>query len=80
MTAVRSSLAINPLALKMYNEQRKAWMAAGGELISLPQNEQAEMMHTISGVGDDISKNKPELRDAYQVVTQAAQRTRQAPS
>ncbi len=74
------SLAINPLALKMYNEQRNAWVAAGGELISLPQNEQAELMHTLSSVGDDISKNKPELREAYQVVRQAAQRTRQAPS
>lgn len=74
------SLAINPLALNMYNEQRKAWMAAGGELISLSQDEQVEMMHTLSSVGDDVSKSKPELRGAYQVVTEAARRTRQAPS
>jgi TRAP-type transport system periplasmic protein len=74
------SLAINPLALKMYREQRKAWVAAGGELISLPQNEQAEMMHMLSSVGDDVSKRKPELHEAYQLVTQAAQRTRQVPS
>jgi TRAP-type transport system periplasmic protein len=74
------SLAINPLALKMYYEQRKAWVTAGGELISLPRNEQAEMMHVLSSVGDDVSKRKPELHEAYQLVTQAAQRTRQAPS
>jgi TRAP-type transport system periplasmic protein len=74
------SLAINPLALKMYHEQRKAWLTAGGELISLPRNEQAEMMHMLSSVGDDVSKRKPELHEAYQLVTQAAQRTRQAPS
>jgi TRAP-type transport system periplasmic protein len=74
------SRAINAPALDMYHQQRKAWVAAGGELISLPQNEQAEMMKMLSSVGNDIAKSKPELRDAYQVVTQAAQRTRQAPS
>ena len=74
------SLTINAPALKMYNDQRKAWVAAGGELISLPQNEQAEMMRILSSVGDDVSKSKPRLREAYQIVTEAAQRTRQAPS
>jgi TRAP-type C4-dicarboxylate transport system substrate-binding protein len=32
------SRAINAPALKMYLEQRKAWVTNGGELISLPQN------------------------------------------
>ena len=64
----------------MYLEQRKAWTANGGELISLPKDEQAEMMHMLSSVGDDIAKSKPTLREAYQVVLSAAQRTRQAAS
>ena len=38
------SKSIEPVALKMYQEQRKAWTDAGGELISLPREEQAEMM------------------------------------
>ena len=74
------SLAINAPALKMYQEQRKAWVDGGGELISLPQNEQAQMMRMLASVGDDVSKAKPALREAYQVVTDAATRTRQAPS
>jgi TRAP-type transport system periplasmic protein len=74
------SLAINPVALKMYQEQRKAWMDAGGELISLPRDEQAEMMKAFSSVGDDVSKSKTGLREAYQIVADAAKRTRQAPS
>jgi TRAP-type transport system periplasmic protein len=74
------SLAINAPALKMYHDQRKAWAAAGGELISLPKDEQAKMMRILSSVGDDVSKSKPRLREAYQIVTDAAQRTRQAPS
>ena len=74
------SLAINAPALKMYQEQRKAWTDSGGELVSLPQNEQAQMMRMLASVGDDVSKAKPALREAYQVVTEAAMRTRQAPS
>jgi TRAP-type transport system periplasmic protein len=74
------SLAINAPALKMYQQQRKAWVDAGGELVSLPQNEQAEMMHMLSSVGEDVSKAKPALHDAYQVVTDAAKRTRPAPT
>src|ERR1700733_7835914 len=36
---------VNPMALQMYQEQRKTWTTNGGELISLPRDEQASMMH-----------------------------------
>jgi len=74
------STSINPAALKMYQEQRKAWTDAGGELISLPRDEQAEMMRMFSSVGDDVSKAKPAVREAFEIVADAAKRTRQAPS
>ena len=74
------SKSIEPVALKMYQEQRKAWTDAGGELISLPREEQASMMASLSSVGEDVSKPKPALHEAYQIVTDAAKRTRQAPS
>jgi TRAP-type transport system periplasmic protein len=74
------SKSIQPVALKMYQEQRKAWTDSGGELISLPREEQAELMRTLSSVGDDVSKPKPALHEAYQIVSEAAKRTRQAPS
>src|ERR1700730_15350024 len=74
------SKSIEPIAVKMYLEQRKAWTDAGGELISLPREEQVEMMASLSSVGDDVSKPKPALHEAYQIVTDAAKRTRQAPS
>src|SRR6202051_236067 len=63
-----ASVAINPLALSMYQDQRKAWTDAGGELISLPPNEQAELIKTLSSVGEDVSKTKPTLHEAYEVV------------
>jgi TRAP-type C4-dicarboxylate transport system substrate-binding protein len=74
------SKSIEPTAIKMYQEQRKAWTDAGGELISLPREEQASMMASLSSVGEDVSKPKPALHEAYQIVTDAAKRTRQAPS
>jgi hypothetical protein len=64
----------------MYQEQRKAWVAAGGELISLPNEERATMMGMLASVGEDVSKVKPAVHDAYEVVTDVAKRTRQAPS
>jgi TRAP-type transport system periplasmic protein len=74
------SKSIEPVATRMYQEQRKAWTDAGGELISLPREEQASMMASLSSVGEDVSKPKPALHEAYQIVTDAAKRTRQAPS
>jgi TRAP-type C4-dicarboxylate transport system substrate-binding protein len=74
------SVAINPAALAMYAEQRKAWVNDGGELISLPRDEQSAMMATLASVGADVAKAKPAVREAYQIVTDAAQRTRQTSS
>jgi TRAP-type transport system periplasmic protein len=74
------SLAIDPVALAMFAEQRKAWVNGGGELISLPRDEQSAMMATLASVGADVAKAKPALREAYQIVTDAARRTRQASS
>jgi TRAP-type transport system periplasmic protein len=74
------STAINPVALKMDQDQRKAWVDGGGELISLPPDEQASMMKMLASVGADVSKSKPALHDAYDIVADAAKRTRQAPT
>jgi TRAP-type transport system periplasmic protein len=74
--ATKESVAINPVALKLYQQQRKGWVDGGGELISLPPDEQAEMLKTLASVGDEVSKTKPELSAAYQVMTEAAKRAR----
>ena len=71
-----ASTALNPVALAMYAEQRKAWVNGGGELISLAPDEQSAMMATLASVGADIAKTKPALREAYQIVTDAARRVR----
>jgi TRAP-type transport system periplasmic protein len=74
--AAREAKAINPVAIDIINKTRKGWTDGGGELISLPAEEQAAMMKTLSSVGLDVSKAKPALSDAYRIVTDAAARTR----
>src|ERR1700730_16611385 len=74
--AAKGAAAINPAAIEIVNNARKGWTDTGGELISLPPEEQAAMMKTLSGGGAEVSKAKPALSEAYKIVTDAAQRTR----
>jgi TRAP-type C4-dicarboxylate transport system substrate-binding protein len=74
--AASESMAINPQAIEINDRARKAWMDGGGELIGLPADEQSAMLKTLASVGEDVSKTKPQLSVAYQVVTEAAQRMR----
>ena len=73
-------VAINPAAVDCINKARRPGLAQGGELISLPADEQAEMMQTLSSVGDDVSKAKPAVHEAYEIVAAAAKRTQPSPS
>jgi TRAP-type C4-dicarboxylate transport system substrate-binding protein len=75
--AQKAALAINPWEAKFFEEQRKVWVDKGGELIRLPPEEHAAMMESLVGVGDDLSKSKPALHDAYEALVAAAQRTKQ---
>jgi TRAP-type C4-dicarboxylate transport system substrate-binding protein len=77
--AAAESVAINPIAKDLLDKSRQAWIAGGGELNSLPREEQAQMIQTISTVADEVSKTKPGLHDAYVIVADAARRLWLAP-
>jgi TRAP-type C4-dicarboxylate transport system substrate-binding protein len=74
--AAAESVAINPQAIEINDRARKTWTDSGGELISLPGDEQSAMLKILASVGDEVSNTKPLLSAAYQVVTEAAQRNR----
>ena len=74
------TLAIAQWAIDFRDKMGKGWLDQGGELISLPPDEQASMMKTLGSVADDVSKTKPALREAYAVVSEVAKRTRQVAS
>jgi TRAP-type transport system periplasmic protein len=78
--AASESVKINPWAVEFRHKMQKNWVAQGGELISLPPDEQAKMMKTLASVGEDVSKSSPSLQQAYATVAAAARQTEQGPS
>jgi TRAP-type C4-dicarboxylate transport system substrate-binding protein len=74
--AAANSTGIIPFITDFYAAQRKAWTDQGGELIALPANEQAAFMSKISDIADSLSKDKPELNKAVNLVIQAAARNK----
>ena len=74
--AAAGQAAIAPTASEIVNKSRQGWKDTGGELISLPSDEQVELMKTVSSAVADLTKAKPPLNDAYTIVTEAAQRTK----
>jgi TRAP-type C4-dicarboxylate transport system substrate-binding protein len=71
-----ASIAVNAPSAALFEKARKSWTDNGGELIGLPANERGEMMKTLSSVGEDVTKPKPQLYEAYKLVSDAAKRTR----
>jgi TRAP-type C4-dicarboxylate transport system substrate-binding protein len=77
--AAAESVKINPFGTEFRKKMRNAWLAQGGQLISLPPNEQAGLMKMLGSVGEDVSKNKPAVHAAYETVVAAAKRAQQVP-
>jgi TRAP-type C4-dicarboxylate transport system substrate-binding protein len=74
--ATAVSTQIVPFVNDFFAAQRKAWTDTGGELISLPAAEQAALLAKISSIGDDLSKDKPELNGAVKLVFESAARNK----
>src|SRR6202046_2317444 len=56
--AARESVAVNPQATEINENSRKVWTDTGGELISLPRDEQSALLKLLASVGADVSKEK----------------------
>ena len=74
--AEKVTAQIVPFTDAFFAAQRKAWLASGGELISLPPAEEEVMTAQISGVGGDLSRTKPELNQAIKLIFAAAARNK----
>jgi TRAP-type C4-dicarboxylate transport system substrate-binding protein len=72
--AAREALAINPFAAALVGKAFQAWTDSGGELIKLPPDEYASLIHTLSAAAEEVAKRKPSIATAYQVVKEAARR------
>jgi TRAP-type C4-dicarboxylate transport system substrate-binding protein len=74
--ALKAAAEVNPWEVDFYGKQRKIFTDHGGELISLPAAEQAQMMQSVAAVGAAVAKRKPRLQQAYDVFAEVAQRTK----
>jgi TRAP-type transport system periplasmic protein len=68
--------AINPQSIQILDDARTAWTKGGGQMISLPPDDQAKMLQIMGSVGDDVAKTKPELKAAYDIVKEAAKQAK----
>jgi TRAP-type transport system periplasmic protein len=66
--AATVSDGIVQFAKDFIGQQQKAWTDQGGELLTLPPEEQAALITRISSVGPDVSKDKPDLNKAVEMV------------
>ena len=54
----------------------KEWTDKGGDLIELPADEQAALNARLSSIGDDLSKDNPELNKAVKLIVESVARNR----
>lgn len=74
--ASSEAATLNPWIVDFNAKARQAWLEGGGELITLPAEEQSAMLTALASVGEDLSNAKSELHVGYQIVTEAAQQIR----
>ena len=74
--AAKVSKEIVPFVKEFFDKQSEVWKSKGGVLISLPAAEQAAMIAKISTIGEDLSKDKPELNKAVKLVFESAKRNK----
>jgi TRAP-type transport system periplasmic protein len=73
--ARKAAAEVDPWEVDFYAKEKQIW-AQHGEIINLPANEQAEMMTTLEGVGQDVVKRKPELGATYAIFAAVAKKTK----
>jgi TRAP-type C4-dicarboxylate transport system substrate-binding protein len=73
--AAKAAIEVNPWQVEFFNKARQTW-AEHGELIRLPENEQSQLIKSVTAVGAAVAKRKPSLEQAYDVFAAAAKRTK----
>jgi TRAP-type C4-dicarboxylate transport system substrate-binding protein len=55
---------------------RQTWLDKGGELLTLPPADQAELMKRLATVGDEVVAGQPRLKEVYDLMLQTARARR----
>src|SRR5581483_7885484 len=73
--AAKEAAAIHPKMLELYNNARKGWTDIGGELISLPKDDQSSLMRQFSSAIDDVVKSNGRVNAFYHALSERAAAT-----
>lgn len=74
--AAKTSKDVIPFIKEFFAKQRDIWKGKGGVLTKLPADEQAAMLAKVSKIGEDLSKDKPDLNKAVKLVFEVAARNK----
>jgi TRAP-type transport system periplasmic protein len=74
--AAAVSRKIVPFMYEFIAAQHKEWTDKGGDLIGLPADEQAALNARLSSIGDELSKDNPELNKAVKLIVESVARNR----
>jgi TRAP-type transport system periplasmic protein len=72
MTSKQMASEVIPWDVDFLEQQRKTWIANGGEIIHLPEDESKELMQKTRPVGDNIVAEKPELKPLWDMLVAVA--------
>jgi TRAP-type C4-dicarboxylate transport system substrate-binding protein len=67
---------ITPYVKEFFAEQLKIYVANGGKISKLPDDEHKAMIAKVSSIGDDLSKSKPALNAAVKALFESAAKHR----
>jgi TRAP-type C4-dicarboxylate transport system substrate-binding protein len=71
---LKTSKEVIPWIKTFFADQYGVWKTRGGVLNRLPADEQAAMLKKVSTIGEDLSKDKPELNKAVKMMFEVANR------
>jgi TRAP-type C4-dicarboxylate transport system substrate-binding protein len=63
-----------PFVKEFFAKQVELWKSRGGVLTKLPPEEHKAMLAKVASIGEDLSKDKPELSRAVKLVFEAAKK------
>jgi len=71
-----NDIEMQPRSEKFNANIYNVWKKLGGELITMSPADKAEFDNRMSSVGDAVMRDKPVVREMFELMKRAAERTR----
>lgn len=75
--ADETTAGIADLVNNVDEEKRKAWVAAGGELVSLSEEQRAELFELMRPIGEQVASRRDEDKQLFDLLRKASEATKQ---